>query len=216
MRLSTIPDEIRYLSNLERLSLRNNCLQNFPGAIRYLSNLRALDIRSNLLQEPPREVPNPRLQRLLISDNLFILDPEEAWRLPNLQRSDFSGSQTRSDYLGISDLLYSPRLDLNEDFTTPVRRNRLHTNLDPDNIPNFDISASLEIAKILVKELDLSEDQKNSVISLIELNSELKQFFRRICNANLYKDNESRKNILEPTLKYICEHLLAEDEKRVI
>lgn len=221
--LRTIPYEVRFLLNLERINLRDNCLQNFPRVVGYLSNLRELDLRGNLLQEPPREVRNPRLQRLLISDNLFTLHPEQALRLSNLQRSDFSGNQPRNDYLVIRDLLGSQRrleLDLNEDFVEPViepvRRHRLH---NPGNIPNSGISASLEIiqieiAKKIVKELYLSEDQKNSVISLIELNSGLKEFFRKICNANLYKDNESRENILQPTLKYICEHLLAEDEKK--
>ena len=50
-KLVTLPNEIGYLANLEKLALNENLIQTLPDSLSKLTKLRVLDLRHNKLAE---------------------------------------------------------------------------------------------------------------------------------------------------------------------
>ncbi|MCY6493974.1 COR domain-containing protein [Leptolyngbya sp. GGD] len=110
LQLTTVPDELGQLVNLEVLILSNNQLTSVPAELGQLINLRGLDLSDNQLTTIPDElgqlvnlqllvlsnnqlttVPKfisclSKLLGISLSDNLLIALPEFLKHLPNLQR----------------------------------------------------------------------------------------------------------------------------------
>src|SRR5262249_5010125 len=77
LKLSTLPEAIGHLSQLEVLYLYGNRLSTLPEAIGQLSRLRALYLHGNRLSTLPEAIGQPsRLQKLNISGNRLSTLPE--------------------------------------------------------------------------------------------------------------------------------------------
>ncbi len=85
--LTSLPPEISYFTNLERLYLNNNCLKKLPPEIGQLTNLRYLLLQNNYLISLPFEITKlEQLEWLDLKDNRFTSIPEEVFSLKTLIR----------------------------------------------------------------------------------------------------------------------------------
>ena len=102
--LTTLPPEIRRLTNIESLDLSGNELIAVPQEIGYLSQLKHLDLRRNLLTGLPAELGSlSGLSTLDVRQNRLTTLPRE---LENLHKIKITGSAAKlhtsvsSSYLG--------------------------------------------------------------------------------------------------------------------
>ena len=84
--LTSLPEEISKLTNLQELSLSNNQLKSVPEEISKLTNLWELHLSSNQLTSLPDSIGNlKQLGRLNISENKLTSLPTNAANLTNLR-----------------------------------------------------------------------------------------------------------------------------------
>lgn len=77
--LTSLPDEIGSLSNLEQLSVSSNILKALPDTICNLSKLQLLDIRKNSLRSLPMTIYQNRcLQSLRLDEDCEWIRPPRA------------------------------------------------------------------------------------------------------------------------------------------
>ena len=85
--LTTLPPEIRNLTNLEWLFLEDNQLTTIPKEIWKLTNLRLLNLNNNQLTTLPPEIGNlTKLRLLALRGNKLTNLPPKIGRLKNLKR----------------------------------------------------------------------------------------------------------------------------------
>lgn len=84
--IHSIPIQLFYFTNLQRLSLCGNQLQDIPWSIIYLRQLKELDVSFNVLSVLPRIVCYvPTLQVLSFRNNFITYLPTELLNLPSLK-----------------------------------------------------------------------------------------------------------------------------------
>jgi hypothetical protein len=117
-------------------------------------------------------------------------------------------------------LLNLQQLLLHNNPLTPAAIEFLNDNPDLHahyNMAAFDTATSSEFYRSLVQGLDLLDGEKISVTNLIESNPGLKDFFNKIGNTMIYRDEASRTEILNPTLIYIyANHIYWQKRKKRI
>ena len=87
--LTSLPNCIGQLTNLERLNLSENSLATLPNCIGQLTNLQELDLSSNRLEAFPDSIGNlTNLQELDLSSNRLETLPDSIGNLTNLQELD--------------------------------------------------------------------------------------------------------------------------------
>ena len=85
-KLTKIPQEIQYLTQLQVLCLSNNQITEIPEEIQYLTQLHSFDLSDNLITKIPKEIRYlMQLQALFLSDNLIKEIPQEIKYLTQLQ-----------------------------------------------------------------------------------------------------------------------------------
>ena len=134
--LTTLPESIGNLTNLQSLNISRNLLTTRPESIGNLPNLQSLDISRNSLTTLPETIGNlTNLQSLNISRNPITTLPESIGNLPNLQSLDISGNSltTLPDWIGNLTNLQS--LDISRNSLTTL----------PDWIGNLTNLQSLDI-----------------------------------------------------------------------
>jgi internalin A len=95
--LTSIPREIRLLTNLVSLDLNTNQLTDLPQEIGQLTNLVSLDLNSNILKSLPPEIGElAKLSRLDLSYNKLTSLPPEIGQLTNLCVLDISYNKITS------------------------------------------------------------------------------------------------------------------------
>jgi Leucine-rich repeat (LRR) protein len=72
-RLTTVPEEIMQMTNLEDLTLSFNQIESIPSSIRNLKNLKKLSLQFNKLKSLPPEIYELKLKELDLRDNKFDL-----------------------------------------------------------------------------------------------------------------------------------------------
>jgi len=130
-RLTTIPDEIFELEQLEVLDLSSNPLTTLPEAVTRLTNLRMLYLRNNPLTTLPEGVTRlTNLTTLDLSFNQLTMLPEAVTRLTKLTTLDLSRNQLTMLPEAVTRLTKLTTLDLsrNQLTTLPESVTRL-TNL---------------------------------------------------------------------------------------
>jgi Leucine-rich repeat (LRR) protein len=86
LKLSTLPEAIGQLSQLQQLYLSGNQLSTLPEAIGQLSQLQVLYLSSNRLRTLPEAIGQlSQLQKLDLSDNQLSTLPEAIGQLSQLQ-----------------------------------------------------------------------------------------------------------------------------------
>jgi internalin A len=94
LKLSTLPEAIGQLSQLQELNLFGNQLSTLPEAIWQLSHLQELDLSGNQLSTLPETIGQlSQLQRLFLSSNQLSALPEAISRLSQLQGLYLSNNQ---------------------------------------------------------------------------------------------------------------------------
>ena len=92
-RITYIPEEIGYLSNLKELGLGGNQIKEIPESIGNLSNLKKLYLSKNQIREIPESIGNlSNLKKLYLRNNQIKKIPESIGNLSNLQRLDLGGN----------------------------------------------------------------------------------------------------------------------------
>lgn len=95
--LTSIPREIKQLTNLVSLDLNTNQLAYLPQEIGQLKNLVSLDLNSNILRELPPEIGGlANLSRLDLSYNQLTILPPDIGLLTNLRVLDISYNRITS------------------------------------------------------------------------------------------------------------------------
>lgn len=95
-RLKAIPPEIKYFTNLERLTLSDNELEELPKEITELKNLKLLDLSNNNLKKLPENFGNlSKLKELSLKNNQLSNLPDSfqsllSLELINLGKNQFS------------------------------------------------------------------------------------------------------------------------------
>ena len=103
--LSTLPESIVQLSNLQSLNLRNNSLSTLPESIVQLSNLQSLDLSNNLLSTLPESIVQlSNLQSLNLRNNSLSTLPESIVQLTNLQSLDLRNNELNTLLVEIGQL----------------------------------------------------------------------------------------------------------------
>jgi len=129
--LTSVPAEITRLTNLTSLDLGGNQLTRVPAEIMQLTNLTMLDLRENQLTSVPPEITQlTNLRSLYLSRNQLTTVPEEITRLTNLTSLFLTGNQLTSLPAEITQLTNLTSLFLTGNHVTsiPVELTRL-TNL---------------------------------------------------------------------------------------
>ncbi len=94
LNLTTLPEAIGNLTNLQYLVLTNNQLTAIPEAIGKLTNLQSLRLDNNQLTAIPEAIGNlTNLQYLVLTNNQLKAIPEAIGKLTNLQRLDLDNNQ---------------------------------------------------------------------------------------------------------------------------
>ena len=94
LRISTLPESIRFLKNLSILDVSSNLLLDFPEAIGNLTNLRKLDVSDNQLNVLQENLSNlTHLEELIVFDNNLSAIPESIASLVNLKVLDCSNNE---------------------------------------------------------------------------------------------------------------------------
>ncbi len=111
--LNELPKEIEQLKNLQKLDLENNQLNELPKEIGQLKNLQKLDLRENQLNELPKEIGQLKnLQTLDLRENQLNELPEEIAQLKNLQTLSLYNNQLNELPKEIGQLKNLQELDL--------------------------------------------------------------------------------------------------------
>jgi Leucine-rich repeat (LRR) protein len=85
-KLQQLPDDIGNLKHIEELYLFGNELTHLPKGIGYLVQLKELDLYNNRLESLPEEIGNlVTLQRLTLEDNRLKAVPNSVANLTQLQ-----------------------------------------------------------------------------------------------------------------------------------
>ena len=82
LKVTYLPDEIGYLTNIKKIDLRDNDLTCLPDNICSLENLEILDISSNDILTLPKCIVNMKKLRLFIfegNDNLKLSASQKEW-----------------------------------------------------------------------------------------------------------------------------------------
>lgn len=91
--LTTLPDTIDRLVNLQQMDLRFNRLINIPATIGFLTHLRDLNLSSNALTELPQEVGDlTQLERLDLRSNQLKAVPDSITSLRRLRHLDLEAN----------------------------------------------------------------------------------------------------------------------------
>ena len=91
--LTSVPEALGQLSQLQRLDLSSNRLTSVPEALGQLSQLQRLDLSSNRLTSVPEALGQlSQLQQLYLSDNQLTSVPEALGQLSQLQVLDLHGN----------------------------------------------------------------------------------------------------------------------------
>lgn len=97
-KLTTIPDEVLELTQLESLDLSHNAITSIPKSIARLKNLNKLILYRNLLTELPKEILHiENLFSLNVSGNPLKTVPSWFPKLKNLKELDLSFTGSTSD-----------------------------------------------------------------------------------------------------------------------
>jgi Leucine-rich repeat (LRR) protein len=156
--LTTLPEMIGSLSNLERLRLNNNQLTSLPETIGNLSKLKDLNLSINQLTSIPKEIGNlTNLEWLDLSFNQLTSIPVTIGNLSNLESLYLSDNQLTSVPGEIGNLSKMKWLYLNNNQLISL----------PETIGN--------LSKL--KELNLSDNQLTSVPGEIGNLSNLKWLY---------------------------------------
>ncbi|XP_014830520.1 PREDICTED: leucine-rich repeat-containing protein 10-like [Poecilia mexicana] len=95
--LSSLPDELQGLRNLQLLALDFNCFEELPAAICRLHQLTILYLGNNRLHRLPRELRELKeLNTLWLETNCFTDFPKVVCELTNLKTLHFGYNQIRS------------------------------------------------------------------------------------------------------------------------
>lgn len=95
--LSSLPDELQGLRNLQLLALDFNCFEELPPAVCRLPQLSILYLGNNRLYRLPRELSELKeLSTLWLETNCFTVFPEVICELPNLKTLHLGYNQLRS------------------------------------------------------------------------------------------------------------------------
>jgi internalin A len=122
LKLTTVPEGIGQLSNLERLYLDRNQLTSIPPELGNLINLTALVLSNNQLVSIPPELGNlVNLKILILYENQLTSLPKELGNLVNLEELRLNQNQLTAlpDSLGQLANLTVLRLDQNQLTTLP-------------------------------------------------------------------------------------------------
>jgi len=92
--LTTIPEELGQLANLQELNLSNNRISVIPEELGQLANLQELDLSNNRISVIPEELGQlANLQELDLSNNRITAIPEALGQLANLQTLVLNNNQ---------------------------------------------------------------------------------------------------------------------------
>ena len=88
-KLTTLPNEIGHLSNLEKLALNENLIQTLPASLNRLTKLKVLDLRHNKLSEvSPLNILSqysplmPPILATAYNDSLHVqLSTDNSWKI---------------------------------------------------------------------------------------------------------------------------------------
>jgi len=98
--LTTLPPEIKYLTQLTCLDIDDNQLTTLPPEIKYLTQLTHLYIDNNQLTTLPPEIKYlTKLTILNASDNKLIKLPPEIIELPDLDIFLYGNNEIMSEYI---------------------------------------------------------------------------------------------------------------------
>jgi internalin A len=112
--LTTVPDVISQLTNLQKLNLSNNKLTSLPEVVAQFTNLQTLDLCDNRLMGLPKVLAQlTNLQELDLSFNQLRSLPEVVTQLTNLQTLDLGSNQLKSLSDVIAQLINLQSLYLN-------------------------------------------------------------------------------------------------------
>ena len=128
-KLIEIPDSIKYLTNLEALSLPGHKLTSLPDSLGNLTNLKTLGLGSNQLTSLPDWIVNlTNLIFLDLSGNQLTSLPDSLGNLTNLKRLYLSDNQLTSLPKSIGNLTNLTLISLRDNPLT-VRPTRDNTGL---------------------------------------------------------------------------------------
>ena len=164
--LTTLPEAIAQLSNLNVLYLRNNQLTTLPEAIAQLSNLNGLYLGNNQLTTLPEAIAQlSNLNVLDLSNNQLTTLPEAIAQLSNLRGLDLRNNQLTTLREAIAQLSNLSWLNL--------RNNQLTT------LPE----AIAQLSNL--RELDLSYNQRTTLPEAIKQLSQLEKLDLRGNQLNI-------------------------------
>ncbi len=121
-KFKTIPSEIWNLKNLKHLGLYNNAIEKLPDEIANLENLQKLDLTANQLRTLPDSFGKLKnLQILNLFNNQLTTLPESFGNLKSLQTLDLTANQLRTlpDSFGKLKNLQTLNLEKNKLTTLP-------------------------------------------------------------------------------------------------
>ena len=114
-KLTEIPTEISYLTNLKYLFIGNNAIQFLPDAIGQLTQLRTLSLWMNQLQRLPDAIGQlTQLQVLSLEENQLQRLPDAIRQLTQLQKLNISKNQLQRLPDAIGQLTQLQELNISE------------------------------------------------------------------------------------------------------
>lgn len=118
---TSIPYGIGYLTNLSKLNLSYNKINEISDRIGNLKNLKSLNLSNNKIKQLPLTIGDLiNLEYLYLSSNLIVLIPQEIGRLKNLKYLDLSYNQIEILPKQLFDLHHLIYLDLNNNSITII------------------------------------------------------------------------------------------------
>ncbi len=155
--LIKVPEEIKYLKFLKKLSLRYNQIASIPNWIESLIFLEELDLYSNSLTFLPSCIGNLRsLKNFSLSINKLEKIPEEICSLSRLEILELGLNQLKALPRSVGELISLKKLNIFENYLThvPFSIGNLHEleylNLSCNNLSSLPESlGSLKLLKVL-------------------------------------------------------------------
>jgi internalin A len=119
--LTAVPESLCQLSQLQNLDVSNNQLTALPESLGQLSHLQDLDLSHNQLTAIP-ELPGQlsQLQTLSLSNNQLTVVPESLCQLSQLQNLDVSNNQLTALPESLGQLSHLQGLDLSQNQLTAI------------------------------------------------------------------------------------------------
>jgi GTPase SAR1 family protein len=170
-RLSTLPESISTLTNLNVLNLNNNRLSTLPESISTLTNLNVLDLENNQLTTLPESISTlTNLNTLNLSYNQLTTLPESISTLTNLKELNLTDNRLSTLPSSISTLTNLNKLYLyhNQVSTLPESISTL-TNLNVLDLSSNQLSTlpSSILTLTNLKELNLGFNRLSTLPSSI-------------------------------------------------